>query len=292
MTDPTQPLTDEDLSAVVDGEATPDVVARVQADPSARARLEAFRAAATSIGQTPVPPLDPTTVDGLIARAIHESEEVAPEPDSAHDAVVAPLPSRRGGRGAPPWLVAAGIAVLVAIGLGLVWSGTRSDPTDTVASGSSADSAEESAAVDRGEAEVTGEDGRETDGDASAGEQPTLEGPGSTPSDGAAGVDDLGPFADADALRSALATAFPPADQLTVSTTPADDASLVRCDQLSRAVLEITGGPTRQALATVAGDPVFVFEYERASFADETTPTTVVTAVAPASCDQLLTFER
>lgn len=291
MTDPTPPLSDEDLSAVLDGESTPDVEARVQADPAARARLEAFRAVATSIGRAPVTPLDPATVDDLIARALDEPTDGATEPDPDAEGEVTPLPPRRGDRGAPRWLVAAGIAALAAIGLGLVWSGTRSDQGDTVASGSSADSAQESAALDGGGTEATGEDGRETDGDATAGEQPTQEGP-DAPSGATRTVDDLGPFADVAALRRALATTFPPSGQLSASATSIDDTSLVRCDQLNREILELDGGPTRQALATVAGEPVFVFEYERVSFADETTPTTLVTAVAPDTCDQLLTFER
>lgn len=300
MTDPTPPLSDEDLSAVLDGEATPDVVARVQADPQARARLDAFRAVATSIGRAPVDPLAPSTVDDLVARALAEasSPAAATYPPPTGDPVVTPLAPPRGDRSAPRWLVAAAIVALVAIGLGLVWSGTNDDDTDTLA-GDTSTSAESSDGAGGGEgsasdsAESSEEPTASEGPDGDVGQQPANPAVPTTTIDGDEDlVGDLGTFADADELRTALARSFPPASALSRGTIARDDASLARCDQLNREVFEIDDGPTETAVATVDGDRVFVFEYERVSFADETTPTTVVTAVAPDTCDQLLTFER
>lgn len=296
MTDPTPPLSDEDLSAVLDGEATPDVVARVQADPRARARLDAFRRVATSVGRAPVDPLAPSTVDDLVARALAEASgpAAATYPPPTGDPVVTPLAPPRGNRPAPRWLVAAAIVALVAIGLGLVWSGTNDGDADTLAGSGTPNGADEA------------DGGAESASDASESPDEPLEseGPGvgaqpanpAVPTTTAAGDDDLvgdlGTFADADELRTALARSFPSASTLTRGTIDRDDASLARCDQLNREVFEIDDGPTETAVATVDGDELFVFEYERVSFADETTPTTVVTAVAPDTCDQVLTFER
>ena len=108
MNDPLSPLSDEDLSAVIDGEASPAVIARVEADPRAQARLTALREAIARLQAEPAAPLDQKTVDRLITRAL------SPAPDG-----LSSPPSRAGRRTPPSWLVAAVVLACMAIGLGL-----------------------------------------------------------------------------------------------------------------------------------------------------------------------------
>ena len=71
MSDPT-PSDDELISSYIDGEATLDEVARIQADPELLARVQEFEAAAELLS-SPVPPLPQSDVDRLIDSALWQS---------------------------------------------------------------------------------------------------------------------------------------------------------------------------------------------------------------------------
>ncbi len=71
MSDPT-PSDDELISSYIDGEATLDEVARIQADPELRARIQEFEAAKDLLS-TPVTPLPESDVDRLIDNALWQS---------------------------------------------------------------------------------------------------------------------------------------------------------------------------------------------------------------------------
>ena len=71
MSDPT-PSDDELISSYIDGEATLDEVARIQADPELRARIQEFETAKDLLS-TPVPPLPESDVDRLIDSALWQS---------------------------------------------------------------------------------------------------------------------------------------------------------------------------------------------------------------------------
>ena len=313
MTEPLPPLTDEDLSAVLDGEAGPEVVARVQADPAARARMDAFRAAGDALRQAPVVPPDGGTVDDLIGRALAEADQAAGTPDDDADqddqddqdgstAVLTPLASPRGRRGAPRWLVAATIVALVAVGLGLVWSGRGTEGGDVAqrTAGGSASSqeydAESGGGAGRGDASDPADpsaSGKPVPGDTTAAE--------SSPSPAAddavdAPLPDLGTFATFEALRESLRISFPeptPETRTSPGTSPGlpSVAQVDRCDTQMQQVFDIPGGPTDTGIATVDGETVLVFEYARDSFADAQ-PTTFVTVVSPEACTAELSFER
>ena len=66
------PSDDELISSCLDGEATLDEVARIQADPELLARVQEFENA-KGLLSTPVPPLPQSDVDRLISNALAES---------------------------------------------------------------------------------------------------------------------------------------------------------------------------------------------------------------------------
>lgn len=288
MTDPRPPLSDDDLSALLDGEAAPDVAARVRDDPAAAARLEALRAAATAIHDLPVTPLPAATVDDLVGRALAAADGAAtgPAPDDDPDAVVAPL-RPRGGASVPRWLVAAAVVLLVAVGLSLVWSG-RDDRTETASTPPSAQ--------DQASEEALDEDGAGDGDGATSGGVQSEEVPAATPDQAIPGrgteVTDLGEFATLDDLRTSLARAFP-TDRAAVDGAAAPSAAAVlRCQQLMTEVFVLEGEPTHIGQATVDGDPYLVYEFDAVSATDGTTPTTFLTVNDPTSCDAERSFER
>lgn len=71
MTDPTQPE-DETISSYLDGEATLEEVARIEADPGLLAQVQEIRAV-VELAAAPVEPLPPHTVDRLIDIALDQS---------------------------------------------------------------------------------------------------------------------------------------------------------------------------------------------------------------------------
>jgi len=305
MNEPT-PLTDDDLSAYLDGEVTDDLAARIEADADAQDRLAQLRGAAVSLSAQPVAPLAPSVVDDLIANAL-AAANTAPPPDGSDESdagssdatdphpLAPPQPIRRG---APRWLVAAAIVVLMGIGLGFVWSGTHSDttkPSDLATSAERAKPTESKSAADSDAA---------AGGDASASAAvPPHGGAGSTNSASSPSVTaktpviDLGAFATGDALRTALATSFPAQP---VAPKPAVTvAALDRCAGLLQQVLPIAGAPTHVGVAAVAGKTVAVYEFvgapDAATTKSSTTvpvATTLTVAVHPSACDQVIAFQR
>ncbi len=169
------------VSAVLDGVASPDDVARVTGDPALTARLEQFRSVAGAVGG-PVPLVAPVVRDAHLARAVAAlgSER---EPGATSDPAVAPAPpvpaapravptpapppsdlsaarARRQRRLGPVILSVAAALVLLAAAGALVLrlaDTTGGSSSDEAATATASDSADESGA--------SGDDG----GDASAG---------------------------------------------------------------------------------------------------------------------------
>ena len=269
MNDPLPPLSDEDLSAVIDGEAGPDLLARVEADPRAQARLATLRRAIASLQGDPVIPLDQATVDQLIARAL-----------SPADAEVTSLPPRASRRTPPGWLVAAAVVACMAIGLGLVLSDRSNSGTTTLTasdqkSTGSADLASE-AGVPSGPHDLA----------------TTLPGAGYE-----AAIDpiELGTFATDDALREALKNQFPSGSNTTTSPESAagslTGAQVTRCQAQVQNVLTLTAEPTNVGHALVAGSPVLVYEFPASSITGSA-PAPIVAAVTVDTCAQVFTFQR
>lgn len=130
MTNTPPPLTDEDLSAYLDDEVSPEVRARIEGDPKARERAQVLGRARDALRVAPVAPLSDDVVDSMIGRAIQELDS----PDDAPVAPPASIQQRRRGRTSQSatWMVAASVVALVAIGIGLIWSGVEStETTDT-----------------------------------------------------------------------------------------------------------------------------------------------------------------
>lgn len=307
MTNPPPPITDEDLSAVLDGEADVETIERVQADPAARARLEAFRVASHGLGARTVTPLPAHTVDQLIGRALAEAEAPSAStgpPSSARvadpDEVVTPLaPPRRKGARVPSWLVAAAVVVLVAIGLGLVWAGTQRNGDDDLASSSVQTSAP---TQERSNEDRAAEDGAASGGnDSSQGEAPGAALPGSDPTSvpganadpsfGGLPLVDLGRAPNLAALREAVAEGFPAgAPTVTDSDRPSPEA-VTRCGNLMMQIFELEQAPRAVGLAQVGSQTLLVYNFEAPSVRDGR-PTTFVTANDLDSCDAAFTFER
>ncbi len=278
MTDQPTPLTDEELSAALDDQADASVAARVAASPEAHARSAELAAAAALVANAAVPELPATAVDTLINGAL--------------DVPLAPAAPRRESRGPRPWLVAAAVAALAAVGLGLVLSGRgASEDHASRSSGAGNDVAESTTAGD-GELDAAPEafDTASESGSIAGSDTPsTLATVGVLP------VVDLGAFADGDALREALATSFPTeaARNTTGSSSRAmpADAAVTRCGDQLKVTLELESDPLNAGYATVADSPVLVYEFAAPSFADGS-PTTLVAAVGEAACDQVVLFER
>lgn len=297
MTEPPTPFSDEDLSVALDGEADADLIARVEGDAEARARTEALQAARTAVA-TPVAPLDPAMVDRLVARALGAADGEAAEPM----APVAPLSSRRARHaGPPPWLVAAGIAVVVALGLALVWSGTRGDSTDQAANSGASKLDQGSGATARGQVDKSSKSSRpgaeqraEDSGTVAGHAAPTVTGaPG-----GAANPPtiNLGTFATAADLRAALASGFPSTPSADAAAAPSS-AQLDRCIGEVRSTLNgsrlpapLPARPSHQGYARVEAQPTLVYEFPTTTF--QPGRTAVVTAVGTNACEPVLLFVR
>jgi hypothetical protein len=278
--------TDEELSLVLDGEAGDELVARVEGDPAARARLEELRRTTDALRASSVPPLADGAVDDLVATAL--DTPIAPGRPAA------PARSR-----AVPWLVAASVLILVAVGLTLVWSGRSAD--DEQAGGARSSDATAEAALTESAPQ----------GDASAGASAPLGGHGSpttTPSAQSSRTADLpvpylGAYASGDELRAATATSFAAAAEVTStatapgtgSTTKASsaptDAAVDRCAQQLQVTLNLKAPPTGAGYATVDGRDVVAYEFPATSARDGK-DTTLVAAVGVAACDQVVIFER
>lgn len=280
MTSPASPFSDDELSLAIDGELDADRAALLEADPVARARRDALAAAAARVG-TAVEPLDATAVDQLIAAAL--------------EAPLAPSAPPRTTRGPQPWLVAAAVVALVAVGLGLVWSGrgTQSDQASFQTVGNSISAADEATESGAG----SGRDGAEEAAGSMAETAPEAStDTSSAPTTTAPGLPvlpdalALGEFASGDELREALADAFPASAQPTSAEVPSA-AALERCATQLQVTLDLAGDPLRTGFATVDGRAVLVYEFEAPAF-DDGQPTTLVAAVGSDACDQVAIFQR
>lgn len=298
MTDPRPPLTDEDLSAVIDGVADPELVERVRSDPGARARADELHAAGEALRAAPLTPLDPATVDALITRAVGGAAT-----DARPDPVVTPLtrpPAPR--RGPAPWLVAAAVVALVAVGLSLVWSGTRTDDEQFATAGDeiadvAADGADGADGDTMAAPEAEASTGRAESDDLAA--EDTLDAlpHGGVPTTaGAAGnesavLPDLGSHATPADLRTALRDGFPDDLPLT-SGTPVDSptrGAVDRCRTQAMVTFDIDEPASAEGVARVDGRLVLVYEFDDAEIVDGNT---YVIARGPDACDPVLDFQR
>ncbi len=321
MTEPLPPLSDGDLSAVLDGEAATDVTERAQADPVAQARIDAFRTARDSLRAAPVPALDRSVVDELVARALDQtdapatsgalvtdgggpdadpSEDADPDDASADEVVVPLAPPRGRSGGAPRWLVAAAIVALVAIGLGLIWSGRDDRGTETAEVNPSAgqfdaDDASGAGAGGGAEDNVAAEENTDVAAEPPIAPDPGVPttSPGGPPgtADPARSVTDLGPYASLEDLRTSLGVSFP-TERLPLGPGVGPSAAAIdRCQLLMMEVFDLPSEATRFGQATIEGEDLLVFEFAAPSAADGS-PTTFLTVNEPTSCDARLSFER
>lgn len=294
------PPTDDDLSLALDGEADADLLARIEASPGARARLEELRAAQSLLASSTVAALDDDVVDDLIASAV--------------DTPIAPQHQRtRRPRGAAPWLVAAAVIVLMAIGLSLVWAGRSSDQDKADASFDAVGAEIEQQAGDAGADSSFSErssGGRSAPDTVSGGH-----GAATTSGSPSASADTpllyLGAYASADDLRAATATSL--ADAQTNGETglafgspspesgdatgfsaedPPERAGVDRCAEQLQVTLSMKAAPLQTGYATVDGKDVLVYEFATASARDADRETTLVAAVGADACDQVVIFER
>lgn len=279
MTDQPTP-TDHDLSLVLDGQADPDLEARVAASPDAQARLEELRAAATAVSTAAVPPLDDATIDGLITTAL--------------DAPVAPTRSSAGRPRRPaPWLVAAVVIVLMALGLTLVWAGRGSQDDQASAKFDSV-----GASISVGDQEASGEPRSSFSGGTAADtEQAAAGGHGadttiaSSASETPLSLTYLGAFDSGDLLRAATASSLTGAPSTAEAPEAPSDASVDRCAEQLQVTLSLKAGPSRAGYSTVDDKDVLVYEFPATSAVDGT-DTTLVAAVGVAACDEVVIFER
>jgi Putative zinc-finger len=211
---------DELLSAYLDGEATPAAVARIEADPVARARLAELRAAAALVA-TPVDSLPPDRADTAIAAAL------AARPNGA---TVIDLARRR--RLLTVASIAAAVLLLGGIAIGVSRSRSSSPTAVATASSASTTLATREAAGAAGTAA--------TGGDTHV--------PAAAPALATTSVGDLGAFADLDALLAAARQAFSTQTFSATTTT----APALACPPPSDATV------TQTASARLGGQPVEV----------------------------------
>lgn len=287
MSTPTpSPFSDEELSALLDGELDAARAAELSQDPSAQRRLDQVRSTAQWLSSTPVDPLEGDVVDDLVAAALD-----AP--------AAAPTPIRSRQRGPASWLAAAAIAVVFAVGVTLIIQGGSSntdematidagtqESTDSADGGRSADDASDSESSRPGEEKMNSTE--------SAAEAPQLTTTAPTAeTNGDVGPLALGSFVSGDELRVALAEAFPSdADAASSSSTSAPTAEAVdRCGEQLRITLDLDAAPQKTGFAEVDDKAVLVYEFATDSFADGS-PTTLVAAVGTEACEQVVLFER
>lgn len=298
------PLSDDDLSLALDGEADAELLARIGASPEAQARLEDLRAAQALLASSGVPALDDGVVDELIANAV--------------DTPVAPVRvGSRGHRRAAPWLVAAAVIVLMAVGLSLVWAG-QSDDQDQASASLTSQEASAGKSADDEAADSSFSDGAGggstadplTDPLTGAHGSPTTIAP--APGESASvPVVYLGAYESGADLRAATATSFalalqtsrsqpsyeapdpgaPERQGLSADVPPAQ-ASVDRCAEQLQVTLSLKQAPIQTGYATVGDRDVLVYEFATTSAKDADRETTLVAAVGADACDEVVIFER
>ncbi|MDQ6695960.1 MAG: hypothetical protein M3Z46_00695 [Actinomycetota bacterium] len=254
------------LSADLDGEASRVDHDRIVADPTLQSRQEELRSASRLAGEAPGP-LPSAQVEDAINRALDEAaaaeiDEPAPGRTSRH----------RAQQGGVPWLVAAAVVLLAAIGLGLII--TDKSPSRRAQSTSGA------------------MDGRRKEAAPLSSTAPP-----STPSAaGSTRLGFLGDYASAASLRSELTATVPPARR-NGSRSPAPPLSSGQADRCATVVEARNPQLSRSnrltvVSATIAGAPVLVLEYRAASVRGGAHRTTRVIALGAAACDERIDFER
>ena len=278
MTDPHAPLSDEDLSAALDGQADASVLERLRTDPQAQERYRSLESARSFLETHAVPALSPDLVDTLVERAIAEGGAADAAPAAVGNVTPLTAPPRSAHRrtGPPMWSVAAVVAALVAVGIGLVWSGrddgnggdqaatptTQLDPTDA--------------------------------GDRSAAEQPDGPDPTFRAEPGVpAIVIDLGRFDTKEELREALRD-----EGVSPSGTPVESDLAPTTEQVQRCGTQVAtlmegegiSDSYDKAYAQVADEAYLVYEFELDEPTDDATH--LISVVDPVSCNPLITFYR
>jgi len=133
MNEPQPPVDDEIVSAVLDGEATAEERALVEASPEAMARLDQLRRAAERVAE-PVVPLSEATADDLLHAVLPPSVDTTPRPGDQ----LAARRERRA-RGARVLGAAAAVAAAALLVVGLASVIGRSSSDESASSGASAD---------------------------------------------------------------------------------------------------------------------------------------------------------
>ena len=157
MTDPFRP-DDELVSAVLDGEATPEERARVEADPVLSARLAEFTAVRDAVAEPVAPPSEATR-----ERAIEAAKVLGRELGEPASATVRPLKRRSRSADLPRFLAVAAAILLVLVTFGALASVSGDDSGEDSASDALSD--EDSAGDDASGAAAEG--GGESSGDTS-----------------------------------------------------------------------------------------------------------------------------
>lgn len=280
MTDPFRP-DDELVSAVLDGEATPDERARVEADPVLSARLAEFRAVRDAVA-APVPA--PADRERAIAAAMAAGRRPAPVREL-----------RRRSTFEPQRILAVAAALVLVVGFGFLLTQVDTDDDDSAGGGDAAlDTTAADApadALEEGGTEASGDSASEFD-DAGAGNDEF----GLVVIDGS----DLGRFADTAELRSSLATNYQAGGedggQESTTTAPGnalpqaavDEDTSGRSDACQVGLVEADSslsGLLAKATADVAGTPVVVYVYGT----PEGRPRVIV--VSAAGCRTLTAFD-
>jgi hypothetical protein len=245
MTDPEPPIDDDVVSAVLDGEATPDERALVEGSAAGRRRLAELRAVATQLGE-PVDPLPLASIDRLVGRAL----DAGPQPVHRE---VAPLHRARPARRWGAAVAAAAAAVLVAGGIVAVARGVGSgSSSDSASSASDVTAMADAESADR----ATGTPDQQNEESSTSGADGTAT--AATPADG--DIVDLGAQADAESAlrslqaldRSAEQNAL--SEQLFASRPSACATALTTSDQTAMvvAVTVLPSGPAA-VLTTAPG---------------------------------------
>lgn len=318
------PHSDELVSAVLDGEATAQEIARVNGDPALSARLEHFRAA-SAVTAAPVPPNEElrerhlrTALEAVPGTAVSGDDGAGPDAD-ARPAVRAParagvtsLDAHRARRLPPTWIMGAAAALVLLGGIFAVGNGFggNDDGGEATASDARTESADDGGedAAQSGLAEADAPASLEADDQDSMTNQDLDEG-GAAPSTSTAfgvttgdisytalGFPVLGSFTTTDELLAAVAEfhetgaiheSATAAFQELASSTGGD--GLGGCAERPAAPSGVTSEPILTAVGLVDGSPYTVFAYE--GFADGSNETVTDGSSLPFDASRSVVFD-
>jgi hypothetical protein len=165
----TSPFSDEQLSAVLDGLADPETVARVQASPEAAARLDQLRMVSELVA-TPPPAATPERRASSIAAALAAAESVAPEGVASLAVAREKAVERKRftDRFSPQVMAAAAAILLVALITPFLIQGDDDDATIATGADTAADSISES--LSNAATDDATDSGSDDSGDADSGD--------------------------------------------------------------------------------------------------------------------------